>query len=127
MPHKAYWPLMSWRVLVNDEFEREFAVLPAEVQEEIAALVRLLSQHGPDLKRQHCDTLKGSRHANMKELRFRAANGVWRVAFAFDSTRQAVLLAVGDKSGTSERRFYKSLIRLADQRFATHLHRMKEE
>jgi hypothetical protein len=118
---------MSWRVLVHDEFEREFARLPPEVQEEIAALVRLLSEHGPNLKRPHCDSLKGTRHGNMKELRFRAANRVWRVAFAFDPARQAILLAVGDKSGTSERRFYQSLIRLADERFATHLRRMKEK
>lgn len=62
----------------------------------------------------------------MKELRFRAANGVWRVAFAFDPRRRAVLLVAGDKSGIGEGRFYRSLIRRADSRFDLHLARMAE-
>ncbi len=57
----------------------------------------------------------------MKELRFNAADGVWRVAFAFDPKREAVLLVAGDKSGRSEKRFCKQLIRKADQRLAEHL------
>ncbi len=69
------------------------------------------------------DTLKGSRHANMKELRFTVDGGVWRVAFAFDPHRDAVLLVAGDKSGGSERRFYTRLISKADQRFDAHLQR----
>jgi hypothetical protein len=97
------------------------------VQEEIAALVRLLKQFGPALKRPHCDTLKGSRHANMKELRFSAADGEWRVAFAFDPKRKAILLVAADKSGVSEQRFYKVLIRTADARFKAHLKRTKEK
>lgn len=54
------------------------------------------------------DTLKDSRHANMQELRFDAADGVWRVAFAFDAKRKAILLVAGDKSGISEKKFYSS-------------------
>jgi hypothetical protein len=57
----------------------------------------------------------------MKELRFSAADGEWRVAFAFDTKRKAVLLAAGDKSGVSEKRFYRELIRKADDRFDAHL------
>ena len=72
-------------------------------------------------------TLNGSRHANMKELRFQAADGVWRVAFAFDPERKAILLVAGDKSGISERRFYRQLIKKADGRFDTHLDRLKDE
>ena len=53
------------------------------------------------------DTLSGSRHANMKELRFGAADGEWRVAFAFDTKGRAILLVAGDKSGGSEKRFYR--------------------
>lgn len=45
---------------------------------------------------------------NLKELRFDAADGVWRVAFAFDPTRRAVPLVAGDKAGQSTRRFYLS-------------------
>jgi hypothetical protein len=61
----------------------------------------------------------------MKELRFDADNGVWRVAFAFDPERKAVLLVAGDKSGASERMFYRRLIALADRRLDAHLERLK--
>lgn len=67
---------MDWTVEVVDEFEPEFAGLAPEVQNEIAALVRLLRKFGPALRRPHCDTLNGSRYSNMKELRFAAAGGV---------------------------------------------------
>ena len=73
------------------------------------------------MKRLHADTLKGSRFANMKELRFDADDGVWRLAYAFDHERKAILLVAGDKSGTSSARFYKALITKADTRFAGHL------
>ena len=117
----------DWAVLLADEFEPEFMNLPRNVQDETLALTRLLQQFGPNLGRPRADTLKGSRHANMKELRFDAADGVWRVAFAFDPKRRAVLLVAGDKSGGSEKRFYRELIRKADQRFDAHLHRIREE
>lgn len=71
------------------------------------------------------DTLKGSRHTNMKELRFKADNGVWRVAFAFDPKRQAILLVCGDKSGVNEKKFYDKLIEKADKRFDQHLAQLK--
>lgn len=73
------------------------------------------------MKRPGADTLAGSKHANMKELRFEAAGGVWRVAYAFDPDRKAILLVAGNKSGVSQKRFYKSLIARADQRFDEHL------
>ena len=73
------------------------------------------------------DTLNGSRHANMKELRFNVADGEWRLAFAFDPARKAVLLIAGDKSGGSARRFYRTLIRKADERFDRHLARLAKE
>ncbi len=67
------------------------------------------------------DTLNGSRHANMKELRFNADGGVWRVAFAFDPNRRGIVLVAGDKSGVSERRFYRQLINRADYRYDRYL------
>lgn len=76
--------------------------------------------------RPRVDTLKGSRHANMKEIRFSATDGEWRVAFAFDTRREAIPLVAGDKSGSSERRFYRRLVRKADERFEAHLDRLKE-
>jgi hypothetical protein len=63
------------------------------------------------------DTLKGSKLPNLKELRFRADGGVWRVAFAFDSKRRAILLVGGDRSGASQDRFYRNLIEIAEHRF----------
>ena len=77
-------------------------------------------------ERLRVDTLKGSRHANMKELRFSAADGEWRVAFAFDPKRKAILLVAGDKSGVSAKKFYKQLIAKADGRFDAHLNRLKK-
>ncbi len=112
---------MAWAVLFHDEFAVEFVDLPDAVKDELLAQAKVLETFGPALGRPRADTLKGSKHANMKELRFSAANGVWRVAFAFDPKRQAVLLVAGDKSGTSEKRFYKQLIRRADKRFTEHL------
>jgi hypothetical protein len=118
---------VPWTVLLADEFEPEFLELPHEVQDETLALTRLLQQFGPNLGRPHVDTLKASRHANMKELRFEAADGAWRVAFAFDPKRRAILLVAGDKSGGSEKRFYRQLIRKADARFDAHLRRSKRD
>jgi hypothetical protein len=118
---------VRWEVEIADEFEPEFDALFEPVQTEILALTLLLEQFGPQLGRPRIDTLNGSRHANMKELRFRAADGEWRVAFAFDPRRKAILLVAGDKSGGSEKRFYRELIRKADDRFDAHLARLKKE
>lgn len=100
-------------------------VLQEAVRTEILALTRLLQQFGPSLGRPRVDTLKGSRYAKMKELRFSAVGGEWRVAFAFDPKRNAILLVAGDKSGGVERRFYRELIRKADERFDIHLMRLR--
>ncbi len=91
-------------------------------------MTRLLQQFGPQLGRPRVDTLNDSRHANMKELRFGAAGGEWRVAFAFDTKRKAILLVAGDKSGAGEKQFYReNPIRKADLRFEAHLDRLKKE
>ncbi|MCA3512358.1 MAG: type II toxin-antitoxin system RelE/ParE family toxin [Methylobacterium sp.] len=112
---------MPWTVAFADEFEPEFDALPEAVQDAILVRLVFLEREGPFLGRPHADTLVGSRHANMKELRCNADDGVWRVAFAFDPARQAILLVGGDKSGVSEKRFYKQLIARADERFDRHL------
>ncbi|MBP5977736.1 type II toxin-antitoxin system RelE/ParE family toxin [Brasilonema sp. CT11] len=117
---------MKWVVEFHDDFEPEFDCLPKEVQDELIAKTELLKVFGPKLKRPHVDTLNGSEYSNMKELRFTADRGVWRVAFAFDPKRCAVLLVAGDKSGGSESYFYKQLIKKADARFYEHLAQLKE-
>lgn len=117
---------MAWSVENHDEFDAEFDELPVDVQDKILAVGKLLAHYGPQLSRPHVDTLKASNYANMKELRCDAADGVWRVAFAFDTERKAILLVAGDKSGTSEAKFYKRLIAKADKRFKAHLAALKE-
>ena len=118
---------MKWEVQFHTDFDPEFDALPDDVQNELRAHALLLEAFGPQLGRPRVDTLKGSRHANMKELRFDAAGGVWRVAFAFDPKRNAVLLVAGDKSGGGEKRFYRQLIAKADGRFDAHLSRTKKK
>ena len=118
---------MKWIVQFDTAFEPEFAELSEDIQDELLAQAKLLETFGPQLGRPRVDTLNGSKHANMKELRFDAADGVWRVAFAFDPKRCAILLVAGDKSGASEKRFYKQLIAKADERFKEHLNRFKEK
>ena len=118
---------MAWDVEIGDEFKPQFFELHEDVRTELLALTLMLQEFGPQLRRPRVDTLHGSRHANMKELRFSASDGEWRVAFAFDTKRKAVLLVAGDKSGGSEKRFYRELIRKADERFDAHLARLKKE
>lgn len=112
---------MPWPVETHDEFDPEFDALDAEVQDELLAMMGLLELFGPDLRRPHADTLNGSKHKNMKELRFAAVGGAWRAAYAFDPKRRGIVLAAGDKSGVSERRFYRRLIAKADKRFDDHI------
>jgi hypothetical protein len=115
---------VKWAVELADEFKLEFDVFHGDVRTEVLALSLVLREFGPQLGRPRVDTLNGSRHANMKELRFSAADGEWRVAFAFDPRRKAVLRVAGDKSGGSEKRFYRELIKKADERFDAHLARI---
>jgi hypothetical protein len=56
-----------------------------------------------------------------------AADSEWRVAFAFDTKREAILLVAGDKSGVNGKRFYSQPIRKADDRFTTHWGGMKRK
>lgn len=112
---------MTWIVKFHRDFEQEFDLLAAAVQDELLAHALLLEHFGPQLGRPHVDTLKGSKFSNMKELRFQSKNGVWRIAFAYDPKRRAILLVAGNKKGKNEKRFYKQLILKADNRFSLYL------
>ena len=118
---------MSWNVLFHDEFDAEFEALTEEVQDNLLAAAKALQIAGPKAGRPHVDTLDGSKHANMKELRFTAHGGreVWRAVFAFDPERVAIVLVAGDKQGKNQELFYKRLIKIADQRFDSHLRQAK--
>ena len=114
-----------WEVEYTDEFGAWWDQLDARQQESIAASVELLRQLGPNLPRPHADTLKGSRHSNMKELRTQCEGRPLRTLFAFDPRRRAILLVGGDKSGDG--RFYERMIALADDLYDAHLETLRKE
>ena len=112
---------MMWVVRLHDDFKREFDQLNESVQDAILAGGVLLQEFGPRLGRPHVDSLAGSRYPNMKELRLTVASGEWRVAFAFDPKRAAILLVGGSKSGRNSDLFCRTLVPVADRRYASHL------
>src|SRR6201996_5174082 len=116
---------MAWTVKFHEEFESEFLDFDQAVKDELLAEAKFVKQFGPETARPHVDTLKGSAYANMKELRFEAADGEWRAAFAFDPKREGIVLVAGDKTGGSEKKFYRALIDKADARYARHLEKLK--
>ena len=111
---QKYEDQMHWTVSLSSEFEDEFDELRPEVQDAVLARAIRLEVEGPSLGRANDDTLTGPRNANKKEPRCKAADGLWRIAFAFDPDRQEISLVGGDKSGRSETLFYKQLIAKAD-------------
>ncbi len=122
--------MREWKVATTDAFDAWFAALGEtskgeEAQAEVIAKVGLLKVFGPSLGRPHADTLTGSRHANMKELRATTGEAVLRIAFAFDPTRSTILLCAGNKAGVSEKRFYRQLIDRADRLYDAHLKALK--
>jgi len=116
---------VQWAVEFHAEFAVEVRQLSQSVREKLKAAAIILGENGPLLGRPLADTLKGSGHANMKELRFDADGGARRVAYAFDAQRKAILLVGGDKSGIGKERFYRNLLRVADERFDQHLQSLR--
>ena len=112
---------MTWTVAFHDAFSAEFQEWRHDIQTAAATQLVVLEALGPTLGRPHADTLKGSRHKNMKELRFSVGDGEWRIAYAFDPRRQAIVLVGASKSGVASDRFYRRLIATADRRFNEHL------
>jgi len=116
----------QWAIELHPEVRSEIAALPVAVRRGLGVALLSVEIDGPDLGRPTVDTLNGSRHANMKELRFDADGGVWRFAFAFDPARRAVVLVGGDKQGENQRRFYRWLVETADTRLDGHLKEMDQ-
>jgi hypothetical protein len=116
---------MAWTVEFTDQFEGWWNGLSEDEQIDIDAKVRLLEELGPALGRPHADTVQGSRHANMKELRIQHAGRPYRVLFAFDPRRCAILLLGGDKTGNA--RWYDENIPVADKLFEGHLRTLERE
>ncbi len=116
---------MSWAVLFTDAFGEWWGTLTSDQQDAIADRVDLLQQQGPDLGRPVVDTIKGSTHNNMKELRA-SKGGALRVLFIFDPIRRAALLVGGNKTGHWER-WYREAIPLADALYDEYLQEIGKE
>jgi hypothetical protein len=116
----------QWAVEFHEDFFEEFSAWAEAVQDAVLSSLGKLRRFGPSLGRPTVDTLKGSDFHNMKEIRVDAEGGVWRIAFAFDPKRKAILLTGGNKAGVSKDRFYAALIRAADTRFGGYLKSMDE-
>jgi hypothetical protein len=108
-----------WEVLYTDAFGAWFETLTEDQQDAVIARVDLLEADGPALGRPTVDTIAGSRHSNMKELRV-SKGGAIRILFAFDPRRQAVLLIGGDKAGQWHA-WYGEAIPAADKLFDDYL------
>lgn len=112
---------MAWDIVFHPEFERWVDTLPAADEEALAAVLGILSEIGPALGRPLVDSVKGSRHRNLKELRPPSSgSSEIRVLFAFDPARRAILLVGGDKS-SNWRGWYDRYVPIADSRYTEHL------
>ena len=114
-----------WSVELTDEFFDWWSSLSESQQDTLQASIELLENNGPFLGRPHADTIKGSRHPNMKELRTQCSGKPLRTFFAFDPRRSAILLIGGDKTGN--RQFYDKMIPLADALYDTYLEELRKE
>jgi hypothetical protein len=116
---------MEWDVFLDEEFDAWLQTLEEGLQDEIFAAIELLRRLGPNLHRPRVDTIKGSSFSNMKELRIQYRRDPWRILFAFDPARNAILLVGGNKG--ANKRWYDENIPIADRRFRRHLDRLKED
>jgi hypothetical protein len=116
---------MAWEIEYTGEFENWWDGLTVEEQESVAIVVQVLSEDGPRLGRPRVDTVRESRHANMKELRIQHQGRPYRVLFAFDPRRVAILLIGGDKTGDSA--WYERNVPIADRLYDEHLHSLQRD
>ena len=116
---------MEWGVEYTDQFEEWWNGLDSAEQEDVAAKVGLLEECGPALGRPHVDTIRGSRHPNIKELIVQHAGRPYRILFAFDPRRSAILLIGGDKTGRD--RWYEEYVPRADRLYDQHLETLRRE
>jgi|SRR5258706_11383262 len=116
-----------WEISWTDEFAQWIISqeVDAAAREDIRAGLLLLRELGPGLGRPLADTLRGSKHSNMKELRIQSNRRPFRIFYAFDPRRHAVLLVGGNKQG--DNRFYKVYVPLADKLFDSYLKEIDRE
>lgn len=116
---------MEWNITFDPDFRIWLYEQEQGLQDEAFALIRILAESGPTLGRPRVDTLKGSSFNNMKELRIKYQGDPWRILFAFDPKRQAILLVGGNKS--SDNRWYKENLPIAERRYEKYLETLEEE
>ncbi len=117
--------MMTWNVEYTDEFGGWWSGIGESAQEELTAVVELLVEHGPEFGFPYTSSVEGSHHSHMRELRIQCDGRPYRVFYAFDPRRTAILLIGGDKTGDG--RFYKRMVPLADRLYDDHLCELKEE
>jgi hypothetical protein len=115
---------VAWSVEVSDEFALWYRALDESESESVDTAVDMLVEYGPGLGRPYADTLKGSRHPNMKELRVQHRGRPYRILFAFDPRRSAYLILGGDKSGDPN--WYADALRRAEAIYEQHLKEIGE-
>jgi hypothetical protein len=123
--HRSYIPYVEWEIEYTEAFNAWWDGLTEAEQEDIDVKVRLLEKLGPGLRRPHVGVIASSRHGNMKELIIQHAGRPYRVLFAFDPRRCALLLIGGDKTGND--RWYEEFVPVADRLFDEHLASLKED
>ncbi|MDT8391906.1 MAG: type II toxin-antitoxin system RelE/ParE family toxin [Lentisphaeria bacterium] len=122
--YKLYFETM-WNVEFTEEFAEWWHSLSETEQVSVDASVRLLENLGPNLSRPYVDTIKGSKHSNMKELRSQSGGNPLRTLFVFDPRRSAILLVGGDKTG--DNRFYERMVPAADRIYTNYLNELRQE
>lgn len=115
-----------WKIETTDIFDEWFNNLDDTDRTNVLASLIVLQERGPMLARPYADTVNGSCHTNMKELRIQSKGKPIRAFFAFDPIRKGILLCAGNKTG-NEKRFYDEMIPIADREFTSHLKKLKKE
>jgi hypothetical protein len=116
---------VEWEVEYTDEFEEWWDGLNEAEQEDVAAYVTLLEKKGPALPFPYSSDIYGARHSHMRELRVQHKGRPYRVLYAFDPRRAAILLIGADKTGDD--RWYDTFVPLADKIYDRHLATLKRE
>ncbi len=114
---------MAWEVEFSDEFGEWWNDLTAAEQQSVDFTVSLLQEVGPSLRMPHSTGVETSRHAHMRELRIQHEGRPYRVLYAFDPRRAAMLLIGGDKTGKN--RWYEEYVPLADAIYDRHLRELQ--
>lgn len=116
---------MSWNVEYTDEFGEWWLTLDDDEQDSVAVIVTLLEQKGPFLPYPYSSGIEGSSHNHMRELRIQHKGDPYRVLYAFDPRRSAILLIGGNKAGND--RWYDEMVPIADKLYDDHLKSLAEE